>query len=433
MHRDQWDVIANGRPDALWYAVQLALRIAVVNPGKVRLFTDRVKELAAAVPGIDAGGMGQRWNDIKLLDHRLARIARPARTILLIFDSDLPENYVRLMKERDQSPIALRLLRLDEQPRPDALYAGDIEFPVQCVNQGDDELSLGLVRPVEVHRPTAPWEPEALSDAGRPEERTIVIDAEADGTWRNWLAALSTSPAPVRLIVLPCGAREEILTVLPALRVDARDVKLGSLRVSLTPQPCPWSTIDALLLQVDLVFTSREDVVMRAALRGTPAAYSGWQPMSADAGSSMRAERSPLVHRLRSVAAMLSDAWRGSRPMGPAWLEFCHSWPRALDDARSTSTLMTALPSLANCIIEHSHRALCAPRATQSTSDGTRIEVEEGSVGPTHANHNIEWVETQRWQHTGFEATWPMGLEAPSVTTPREALEGQAGSIERKG
>src|SRR5262245_43394487 len=87
MLRNHWDIVASGnaKSDALWYATQLALGIAGKHAGEVRLFTDGLKELASAVAGVDPTAPQQRWGDIQLLDHRMARMSTPAQTVLLIF------------------------------------------------------------------------------------------------------------------------------------------------------------------------------------------------------------------------------------------------------------------------------------------------------------------------------------------------------------
>jgi hypothetical protein len=353
--RHQWDIIATASagPSALWYAAQIATRLAHEHGARVRLFTDSLEEFARAAIGIDANLLQQTWNGVQVLDQRLAAQSAPAHAVLIVFDSVVPGGYAEALG-RPPRGVALRLLRLDQTHDSDTLRCRSGAVAVHGLRQGDAGRGLGLVRPAGgLHRADFLPPRQRPVSAPRRGERTVVLAAEADGTWKHWLRAFVGSTMPIHLLVLPYGACEEIRARLPIVAAEGT-AELGPLRVTLIDAHA-WQTADRLMAECDLVLTSHEDILLRGALFGVPVSYKGWQHCAGTVPPGS------LEQRLRNAVEGLNDAWHaGGTGLSHAWNGFCRTWPAAMETAAQTHGTLASMPALEDALASFAMRAWAA-------------------------------------------------------------------------
>lgn len=357
-----WDVIPGTDSDGLWYGCRAALSIAHRHGVSARLFADP-HLLAPLIPGLDANSSDQWWQGIHILAMDMLKSTPPGQLALAVFDAELPEAYLDRRRALGLGEKILRIARLAGTPHG-AVAGRDRRGRLL---QGEAPLGVGFVKPPSnvsdlkrALRESPIERAAALRRAGlgrdaRPGERTILVSAQANSAWREWISVWRKSEVPVRVLVLDGPA----IASLPETQMrPGREIVDGSLSITVLTR-CNWALADQLLWLSDLVLTREEDIVMRAMASGTPVLYAapesradangsasarvlGWQLLASPARATAAA---------RGAMATLCIAWQFGRHVAQAWQRFAGVWDEVQLCVEGTGAWLRAMPSAMDTMV----------------------------------------------------------------------------------
>ncbi len=344
MEDTTWDVVAtrSSSGDALWFGYHLAAHLRDRHQA-VRLFTDDIPGLAAALGALDPALWMQRHESVEVLDLRLSQSCSPARQLIQVFDSRVPGVYADRFTTQRQSCNWFQLMPtavLAPPGNPTALLASTTNFNRFSAQLGDLPHRVGYVKGGRDHSTMrAKWRVPRIRAAtfallelpqDLPPGVMVLAALDAGIEPAPWLRLLERSAVPVRLLLTPGPQQAMVRSALGLPGDQARHATRGSLTVVFLPA-LPWHLLDEFVWVSDMVVTGRADLAMVAAASGCPLLWASSATESRHFAG-WYAARAP--HGLRDTIEAVGDAWRRGTPedLGRAWWAYqarsdeAHRW-----------------------------------------------------------------------------------------------------------
>lgn len=365
MQTPAWDLFTSRRaPSSLWFGYQLAQALAQRGQ-PVRLFTDELDELSAALPGVEPNRWVQALRGIEIIDLRMADISPVPSVALQMLDTPLPLAYRdRLARQ----PAPTRCVQVvthadldDGLPRPGPLVSigRDGHCTQWLVQFGDAPEKSGYIKRLRHElAPAAAWghaasranlvhslglRPDLLAD-----QLTVFFDVRLPYPIAPLLECLAAGPRPVCLLMHPSSLQwAATQTSLPWVHErKALSDALVHGAVTLVELPSRrWSLVDGVITAADLVMTTEGDIAMQASVSGTPVIWScndtgffNWYAL--DSG--------PVIRR---TLAGIFNAVATAQDVQSAWTLYMARWEEMSALAGRVAQRIRRAPDLADVLL----------------------------------------------------------------------------------
>lgn len=311
-----WDVVATDSAgfDVRWFAVQVARELAAGSSGCVRLFADFHDVVSFAGPAAALPAPPASTGEALLYSHRLLSAVRPAKNLMVVFDSVVPRAYTRKALTLGHSHLAFRLLPLWREPASEIDQTDGSGLVLHHLEQGAPAGAF-----VKPHFDLGTGQTPSVGDklrhlmSRRDGRRTVLLLPTRSTQLKTWMEAIGTTFVPTTLVIVQPANCERIEDLDFSARAWSL-TRLGGHSQLITLPVLNENEMSHCIAQSDLIFTASDAAGLMAASLGRPACYfpdrAGFREEligSQRFHSMVYGGEAPAI---RSAMARLSVAWK---------------------------------------------------------------------------------------------------------------------------